>query len=97
MIVVPKDASEIDLEGKTLHHCVATYIGRVAKGQTMILFVRKTEEPTVPYFTMEWRDHKVIQCRGSHNCDMPSDVKSFVKAFEKKMAAFEADKEKKVS
>lgn len=95
MIVVPKTASDIKLEGQTLHHCVGTYVERVAKGQTMILFVRKVTEPDVPYFTMEWREHRVIQCRGRNNCSMPSDVNSFVKAFEKKMAEYELKNERK--
>lgn len=96
MIVVPQSAQDIKLEGQTLHHCVGTYVARVAKGETMILFVRKVDEPNVPYFTMEWKNHKVVQCRGNHNCSMPADVNRFVKAFEKKMAEFELNKEKKV-
>ena len=38
-----------------------------------------------PYFTMEWNNNHIIQCRGSHNCGMPPEVEAFVKAFEKKM------------
>ena len=49
------------------------------------MFVRKTDHPDEPYFTMEWRDEKVIQCRGMRNCDMTPEVKAFVTAFEKKM------------
>lgn len=85
MIVVPASADEIRAEGQILHHCVATYVERVARGETLILFVRKTDKPDEPYFTMEWRDDRVIQCRGNRNCDMPADVKAFVTAFEKKM------------
>ena len=85
MIVIPKSADDLKEEGRALHHCVGTYAERVAKGQTMILFVRKVEEPDIPFFTMEWKDHHIVQCRGSHNCAMPKDVEAFVKAFEKRM------------
>lgn len=85
MIVLPKSGDEIKEEGRVLHHCVGTYVERVAKGETIILFVRKESEPNVPYFTLEYRDGKVIQCRGKHNCSMTKDVEIFVKAFEKKM------------
>ena len=85
MLVLPSSADDLKREGQTLHHCVATYADRVAKKQTMILFVRKVDAPEEPFFTMEWRDNRVIQCRGSHNCDMPGDVKAFVSAFEKQM------------
>lgn len=85
LIRLPGSVDELKEEGKTLHHCVATYANRVAEGKTTILFVRRVEEPERPFFTMEWRDNRVIQCRGSHNCDMPKDVKAFVSAFERKM------------
>lgn len=91
MIVVPESAEELKEEGNCLHHCVGTYVERVAKGETMILFIRKTDNPTKSYFTLEYKNGKVIQCRGKNNCDMTDKVKAFVNAFEKKMQ--ESEKE----
>lgn len=85
ILVVPKNGDEIKVEGEALHHCVGGYVSRVASGETNIFFVRKADAPEKPYFTLEYRDNRVIQCRGLHNCDMPPDVKAFVKVFEKKM------------
>ena len=85
VLVVPKSPDEIRAEGETLHHCVGGYVERVARGETNIFFVRKASEPDKPYFTLEYRDMKVIQCRGLRNCEMPPDVEAFVKVFEKKM------------
>lgn len=85
MIVIPKSGDEIRAEGRTLHHCVGTYVERVAKGETMILFIRRIQSPEVPYFTLEYKDGKVIQCRGKNNCSMTKEVKAFIKAFEAKM------------
>ncbi len=93
MIILPKSGDEIKEEGRVLHHCVGSYVERVAKGKTMILFVRKESEPNVPYFTLEYRDGKVIQCRGKNNCSMTTDVKAFVKAFERKMQPKDETKE----
>jgi hypothetical protein len=73
---VPRDTQEIKNEGAALHHCVGTYVDRVAKGQTHIFFVRRVEEPDTPYFTMEYNNGRVIQCRGNHNCGMPASVKA---------------------
>lgn len=84
-IIIPKSGEEIKEEGRTLHHCVGTYVERVAKGETMILFVRKESAPDTPYFTLEYRNGKVIQCRGKNNCGMTKDVRAFVEAFEQKM------------
>lgn len=92
---VPRDAQEIKNEGAALHHCVGTYVDRVAKGQTHIFFVRRVEEPDTPYFTMEYNRGRVIQCRGSHNCGMPASVKAFVAAFEKLMKEREEKMERK--
>lgn len=86
MMVLPKSGEEIEAEGRALHHCVGTYVERVAKGETMILFIRRIEKPEEPYFTLEYRDGKVVQCRGKNNCSMNANVKVFVKAFEEKMA-----------
>ena len=94
ILLVPKDANEIKAEGEALHHCVGAYINRVAKGETSIFFVRKAKEPEIPYFTMEFKDGKVAQCRGKRNCDMPQEVEAFTKVFEQKMK--EALKEKEV-
>lgn len=63
--------------------------GKGKRGETMIFFIRKKEEPDKPYYTLEWRG-KVIQCRGSHNCNMTSEVKAFVQIFQEKMMEYES-------
>lgn len=93
VIIVPKSGDEIKEEGRTLHHCVGTYVERVAKGETTILFVRKESEPDIPYFTLEYRNGRVVQCRGKNNCGMTKDVRDFVAIFERKMQA--EDKKRK--
>ena len=96
MIVrVPRDTQESKNEGAALDHCVGTDGDRVAKGQTHIFFVRRVEEPDTPYFTMEYNNGRVIQCRGNHNCGMPASVKAFVAAFEKLMKEREEKMERK--
>lgn len=85
LLVVPASAEEIKAEGAALHHCVGTYVDRVARGETNIFFIRKEKEPDKPYFTMEWKDNDIVQCRGLRNCGMPPEVKAFTEAFKKKM------------
>ena len=81
-IVVPATASAIANEGVKLHHCVGTYIDKVVKGETNILFVRKLDAPSVPYYTMEvGKSGRIVQCRGQNNCGMTEEVKEFVKEF----------------
>ncbi len=83
-IRTPREASEIRSEGNALHHCVASYLDRMAGGKTCILFIRRKEEPEKPFYTMEVREGKIIQCRGKNNCDMTEEVQEFVQAFKRK-------------
>ena len=85
ILLVPQSGDEIRKEGEVLHHCVGSYVDRVARGETSIFFIRKSEEPNKPYFTMEWKNNDVVQCRGTRNCGMPPEVKAFVEVFKKKM------------
>lgn len=88
-IRLPYRADELKTEGETLHHCVGTYIDRVMRGKTAIFFVRRIESPDEPFYTLEWKDHKVVQCRGAHNCDMTPEVKAFTALFEEQMRIYE--------
>ena len=92
-IRLPYQATELKTEGETLHHCVGTYIDRVLKGETTIFLVRRIEEPDKPYYTLEWKNHRIVQCRGSHNCDMTPEVKAFTKIFEEQMKKYEMQRE----
>lgn len=68
MIVVPKSASEIISEGKSLGHCVAGYADRHIKGKLAILFMRDSNAPNVPLYTIEMHGNTCIQIRGRKNC-----------------------------
>jgi hypothetical protein len=86
MIRVPKDAAEIIWEGQTLHHCVGgnNYLESMSKGVSLILFIRKVEDPDTPYFTMEVRGTSIQQYHGIYNDarnPVPKEVKEFVKVF----------------
>ena len=61
-----KNAEEIIMEGRILHHCVGgdNYLRKHNEGQTTILFLRKELEPEKPYYTIEIRDKELIQWYG---------------------------------
>lgn len=96
--------SEIEMinEGRELHHCVATYATRHANGRTAIFFIRHTNEPDKPYFTLEYsfKYMRVMQNRGYHNADRTEEVKKFEKQwveFVKEVAGVKEEKERKVA
>ena len=74
-----KSIGELCGESKALSHCVRTYADRVCDGKCAILFIRKTSDPELPYYTLELSpEGKIVQCRGDHNCSMTDEVKAFV-------------------
>ena len=92
-IRLPYRVEELKTEGEKLHHCVGTYIDRVMKGETSIFFVRRIESPDEPFYTLEWKDHRIVQCRGFHNCDMTPEVKAFTTLFAEQMKSYELKRE----
>lgn len=55
-IVVPERIEDIILEGKILGHCLHSsdrYFDRIQRRESYIVFLRKTEEPDKPYYTLE--------------------------------------------
>lgn len=66
-----RSATEIVMEGRTLHHCVGgdTYLGRHDKGESIILFLRTVEEKEIPYITVEINNQKlnIVQWYGAND------------------------------
>ena len=55
-ITVPRRCVDIVLEGRALHHCAGAtdrYFDRIKQHETYICFLRRTEEPDKPYYTIE--------------------------------------------
>lgn len=90
IISIPQITGEIIKEGQELHHCVGTYVERVVRGECIILFVRRKDDPETSFFTMEIKGEQIVQCRGKNNCDMPQPVKQFVESFRKKKLSIES-------
>lgn len=84
-IVYPSTPSDIVAEGQALHHCVGSYVERVAQQECIILFLRKCEEETKPFYTIEVRHKEVVQVRGMQNEDATPAVKKFMARWEKQV------------
>ena len=84
-----KDVYELNKEGTRLHHCVASYAGKIGRGETEIFLIRKTEDAKTPYYTLEYKDGNVIQNRGLRNCERTEDVIRFEEKWIKYLASHE--------
>jgi len=84
-ILYPSTPSDIVAEGHALHHCVGSYVERVAKKECIILFLRKCGEEEKPFYTIEVRNKEVVQVRGMQNADATPEVKKFISQWEKRV------------
>lgn len=77
-IIRPDTPDEIIREGNALHHCVGTYISRIAKKECLILFLRKCADENKPFYTIELRHRRIVQIRGQGNQDPTPEAQNFV-------------------
>ena len=97
IITPPTRHKDVKWEGRLLKHCVATYAQRIAKEETIILFIRRKEQPDEPYFTLNLnpQNYSIIQCRGFKNCGYPAEVKKFMDEwYKEKVEPLKARKKK---
>lgn len=67
-VISPEEPEDLAVEGLELHHCVKSYIERVGRGETNILFIRKKDEKDKPFFTVELaNDRTIAQVHGFAN------------------------------
>lgn len=83
LVKTPKTTADIIREGKRLRHCVACYIERIAKGETVVLFIRKKENPEEPFYTFEIQNKQIVQIRGFANKDPEQEIINFVNEWKK--------------
>lgn len=86
-VIMPRTSKEIMEEGNRQDHCVGKYCERVAKGESVILFVRRTENPEEPYFTLEIKKDMqvcdIVQCRGKSNSEQTPEIEKFLKQYKR--------------
>lgn len=78
----PHSLGEITAEGKLLNHCVGGYARRHAEGKLTILFIRKSNDPENPLYTMELSNTgRIVQVRGRANCTPTEEAKAFIRQY----------------
>ncbi len=84
-IVYPSIPDDVIREGHALHHCVGSYVDRVADHECVILFLRQCSDLQCSYYTIEIQGNRVIQVRGLGNSSTTPDVDKFVKAWKQRV------------
>lgn len=89
-IIVPERLVEIVAEGRALHHCAGAtdrYFDRIAQRETYICFLRKINEPKVPYYTIEVEPGGTIRQHRGYLDEEPEieKVKPFLREWQKEI------------
>lgn len=92
IMTIPKSQEDFIKEGKILSHCVAKYANAHSKGDTSIFFLRRKNDPDMPYFTVEYRGGNVIQNHGFRNSNAPKDVSVFTNKWLKKARSIDYER-----
>lgn len=81
-IIAPKDIADLVAEGKALNHCVGRmgYDKKMANGDVVIMFVRHSENITIPFVTIEYslQRNKLLQAYGLNNTRPPIEAIAFI-------------------
>lgn len=84
LLIRPIDSvKEITLEGERQNNCVAGYAKRHAQGKTVIFVLRRADDPTRNWHTVELnpKNLTVVQCRGYRNADAEPQAEAFIQAW----------------
>lgn len=82
-IINPTNTAEVKMEGAYLGHCVGTYVERIIRGETLVVFLRKTEEIDVPYYTIEVKNNRISQIQGRAGKRPEYEETEFLKRYSK--------------
>lgn len=82
-VTTPETPGDIVAEGQMQKHCVASYVNSIRDKRACVVFLRKKEEPTKSYYTIEIDEshNSIVQVKGFANCSPTADVKKFLKEY----------------
>lgn len=86
-MVLPTCKEDFNREGRENHNCVGgSYYGKMLKGQSCVMFLRRKEEPDKAFCTVEMNGERILQCRAVRNSEPPEEAKAFMEKFSKEVA-----------
>lgn len=68
LMKLPTTPLEVQEEGRSLGHCVGSYVSRITDGETLIVFMRDVKQPHDSLLTIEiGRNYEIKQAKGRGN------------------------------
>lgn len=83
-VVVPDKPEDLIREGNVLGHCVSSYVNKVRKKSTTIVFLRDKLDLDHPLVTIEIRGDRIVQAKGKMNNPPKVSEKEAIHKFAKK-------------
>lgn len=83
--ILPESAKDLVKEGNVLGHCVGSYVNKVWKGESIILFLREKEDIETPLVTIEIKNDIITQARGKMNNDPTMNQHAIIKKYAEKL------------
>ena len=86
-IILPRSTGDVINEGKTMHHCVGSYVDRIIRGQSIILFLRKSDDingRSVATFEVNPKNKRIVQIQAPYNQRPEQSAIEFIKKWCKK-------------
>jgi hypothetical protein len=79
-IIIPRTEQEFQDEGKAMSNCLIQYAAKVARGQVVVIFLRKGETPQTAYIAAAYDPAKkqVVQCYGIKNSKPPKQITALI-------------------
>ena len=68
-VIVPKTPQEVIEEANHQNNCLRSYVERVKRGETVVVFVRRKSEPEKTFLSAEILDGELVQLKGWCNSD----------------------------
>ena len=89
-ITVPESLFDIVTEGQALHHCVGStdrYFDRIVQRETYICFLRRAEEPEVPFYTIEAEPGGTVRQHRSRFDEEPNieEIRGFLREWQQEV------------
>lgn len=83
-IFPPKEPSDLVREGNVLGHCCGSYVNKVRKGTSIVLFLRERDDIECPLVTIEVQGKRITQARGKMNNPPTQEQNMIIRKFAEK-------------
>ena len=79
MIIAPGSLEDLARESTIMHNCVCFYSEQVVRGVTKIYLLRKRQNPSIPFVTIQVDADRVVQVKAAYNRPAGAEIQLFIR------------------